>query len=421
MTRCIGCGEVLTGKCMKVGSRLWHPDCFICHICGKAITEGSFSLHLLNPCHTLCYNERFAPRCASCGEPVNGEHIRALGKEWHPEHFTCAHCGLPMKDGRFFEHDGLPFCNEDYTKLFAPRCAGCDEPITGSYTSALEQKWHPDHFICTHCSEPLRSKSFSVKEGRPYCKKDYHRLFSPSCSLCHQPMEDSYLTDRWGNSFCRKREGELPRCFSCGRLVSKEITGGGVRYRDGRNMCTICRRTAVEHPDTAGKVLAWVREQLSAHDIALPGNIPLRLVGQEELDRLSAGGRNEQTTGMARTRLTMENGKETGRSLDDIVVLYGLPGMHLAAVLAHELAHAYLFLNGYRGLSLKVEEGIAELFSYLCLKDRKDPEAVFRIRTMEKNSHPVYGTGFRAARRAMERYSLPRLLELVRKNSRLPV
>jgi paxillin len=55
--------------------------------------------------------------------------ITALGKTWHPEHFTCTHCNQELGTRNFFERDGHPYCEPDYHNLFSPRCAYCNGPI----------------------------------------------------------------------------------------------------------------------------------------------------------------------------------------------------------------------------------------------------------------------------------------------------
>lgn len=58
-----------------------------------------------------------------------GQVITALGRTWHPEHFTCAHCNQELGTRNFFERDGRPYCEPDYHNLFSPRCAYCNGPI----------------------------------------------------------------------------------------------------------------------------------------------------------------------------------------------------------------------------------------------------------------------------------------------------
>lgn len=72
----------------------------------------------------------------------------------------------------------------------AVRCAGCEEPISGQVMTALGKQWHPDHFVCKHCGTELEHVEFQEKDGNPYCHLDYHELFSPRCEYCKTPIED---------------------------------------------------------------------------------------------------------------------------------------------------------------------------------------------------------------------------------------
>lgn len=67
--------------------------------------------------------------CAACNKPIIGQVCTALGRTWHPEHFTCVACDMPLGTRNFFERDGKPYCEKDYHDQFAPRCAYCNGPI----------------------------------------------------------------------------------------------------------------------------------------------------------------------------------------------------------------------------------------------------------------------------------------------------
>ena len=55
--------------------------------------------------------------------------ITALGKVWHIEHFMCDQCKVPLGTKNFYERDGAAFCEEDYHRIFAPKCNYCNGPI----------------------------------------------------------------------------------------------------------------------------------------------------------------------------------------------------------------------------------------------------------------------------------------------------
>lgn len=67
--------------------------------------------------------------------------------------------------------------------------------------TALGKTWHPEHFTCTHCNQELGTRNFFEREGRPYCEPDYHNLFSPRCAYCNGPILDvNYFPARFFRS-----------------------------------------------------------------------------------------------------------------------------------------------------------------------------------------------------------------------------
>lgn len=72
-----------------------------------------------------------------------------MGKTWHEDHFVCGGpCKKPMSGTPFFEREGKPYCKADFEKLFAAKCEGCKNPITENTVIALNAKWHKDCFKC---------------------------------------------------------------------------------------------------------------------------------------------------------------------------------------------------------------------------------------------------------------------------------
>ncbi|KPM09062.1 Paxillin-like LIM domain containing protein [Sarcoptes scabiei] len=75
--------------------------------------------------------------CQACGRSIVGQVVTALGTTWHPEHFTCAKCSQKLGDSTFFERDGVAYCEQDYHRLFSPKCNHCNQPI---YDVSLKSK-----------------------------------------------------------------------------------------------------------------------------------------------------------------------------------------------------------------------------------------------------------------------------------------
>ncbi|CAG8546024.1 10473_t:CDS:2, partial [Acaulospora morrowiae] len=144
--------------------------------------------------------------CAACEKQINGNVLSALGKKWHPEHFTCAHCNIALEHVSFYEKDGRPYCHLDYHELFSPRCGSCNTPIEGKCINALGKYWHPGHFFCRECGKPFESGGFMVHDGFPYCEDDWTRLFASKCKGCQQPIKGEHtsaLDGLWHNHcFC---------------------------------------------------------------------------------------------------------------------------------------------------------------------------------------------------------------------------
>jgi hypothetical protein len=361
------------------------------------------------------------PTCAGCGKTLVGDYVSALGADWHSACFRCAGCGRALAGVRFIEHDGQAYHADCYHERFSPRCAGCGEPISGSYTNALGSSWHAEHFVCARCRTPFAGRTFYERDGKAYCENDYHLLFSTRCAVCGEPMRESYSVNLWGDSYCTRHNDELDKCYSCGRPISAGLTGGGVRYYDGRSACNLCRRIAVDDPAEGESVVVGVRQLLAKLGMDLGGaRVPLRLVEQGELIRLSTRSYAPDPSGMARTRLWTQNGRVVRREVEEILVLHGLSREHFSTVAAHELGHAWLFLNAFPELPPHVEEGICELCEYLWLKQQGTPAAQYRLAVMDASKDPVYGAGFHAARRALEGRSLPALLDYVRQHRQFP-
>ena len=67
--------------------------------------------------------------CAACKKPILAKVLDALGRQWHPEHFTCASCDTELAHVTYYESNGRPYCEKDFHELFAPRCAYCNGAI----------------------------------------------------------------------------------------------------------------------------------------------------------------------------------------------------------------------------------------------------------------------------------------------------
>ena len=186
-------------------------------------------------------------------------------------------------------------------------------------------------------------------------------------------------------------------------------------------MCNRCRRSAVDAAPVGQGILQEVRAFLARQGLDIgPAATPLRLASQDELTRRSTKPYAHKPTGMACHQSTTRNGQVVERQVEAILILFGLPREHFAAVAAHELMHTYLFMHAFPPLEPLIEEGLCELAEFLWLQAQNTPESAYRLKLMQDNDDPVYGAGFRAARRALDKTTLAGLLTHVRTQRRFP-
>ncbi|CAK1552589.1 unnamed protein product [Leptosia nina] len=169
--------------------------------------------------------------CNACEKPIVGQVITALGRTWHPEHFTCAHCNQELGTRNFFERDGRPYCEPDYHNLFSPRCAYCNGPILDKCVTALEKTWHTEHFFCAQCGQQFGEEGFHERDGKPYCRADYFDMFAPKCGGCNKPIMENYisaLNTQWH-----------PDCFVC-KDCQMAVKGKTFYAMEGKPVCPKC-------------------------------------------------------------------------------------------------------------------------------------------------------------------------------------
>ncbi|MDJ0837148.1 MAG: protein DA1 [Acidobacteriota bacterium] len=360
-------------------------------------------------------------RCAGCGRSVTGNYLKAMKRAWHPACFTCKGCGAAL-NGSFVEKNGAPWHEACAVSRFSKRCAGCGQPIQGMLITALGRNWHPDCFRCGYCGKSIKQKKFSEKDGKGFHPECYRRAFVPPCAVCADPITQRFVIDDWGNRYCDFHPKKMPACFACGKLICEALTRGGQRLPDGRDLCGICLQTLVTAPPDGARLLKEVREKMQSMGFDF-GNadLPFRLVTPAELKKLAKRKKKDRPSlGMARTTTIMRGKQVVERRFEEIIIMNALPEEMFRMVAAHELCHAWLFLKGFRELPERVEEGLCTLAEGLWLERQKTEIASIRLKRLHKNPDPVYGDGFRAAKKALKKMKVGELLTYVRKNKRFP-
>ncbi|PGG99379.1 hypothetical protein AJ80_09375 [Polytolypa hystricis UAMH7299] len=155
---CSACEKKISGKIARALGRTFHLECFTCADCGENTTSKFFPAEPQDGesnqgvlCETDFYR-RLDLLCTRCGRALRGSYATALDKKYHLEHFTCTTChdGLNLLDS-YYGHDGDIYCQYHYSTELASRCLGCHIPILKRFAqierNGQQQSWHLDCYM----------------------------------------------------------------------------------------------------------------------------------------------------------------------------------------------------------------------------------------------------------------------------------
>jgi hypothetical protein len=273
---------------------------------------------------------------------------------------------------------------------------------------------------CDHCQRPIEKEYVHYEKGR-YHRECFQKYVAPRCSLCGKIIEGKLLRDYWGNIYHPDHTGKRTQCDYCSRFISEGLTGGGVRYADGRRICGLCHKTAIQDEKKGKAILKAIAERLERYGIEIPHErCGFHLVDRDRLARISRQSRNRtEETGYTHYQGTMIDSKISSLKID-VYILSGLPKMHLVATAAHEIMHVWQYLNAPLENDRALCEGSCNYASYLILKEYQDGHAAYLIDSLFKSKNRLYGEGFRRIRRYVERRGLESWLAHLRRSPRFP-
>lgn len=141
-----------------------------------------------------------------------------------------------------------PYCEEDYLQTLE-KCNSCDKPIIDRILRAVGKAFHPDCFSCSVCSKTLDNVPFTVaQDGKIHCIEDFHKKFAPRCSVCKEPIipepgkQETIRVVALERSF----HVECYKCEDCDLRLSSEEEGHGCYPLDGHILCKSCNSERVE-------------------------------------------------------------------------------------------------------------------------------------------------------------------------------
>lgn len=360
-------------------------------------------------------------------------------------------------------------------------CAGCNTEIGhGRFLSCMGAVWHPECFRCHGCGYPISDYEYSMNGNYPYHKSCYKEHYHPKCDVCKHfiPTNPAGLIEYrahpfWVQKYCPSHEHDrTPRCCSCERMEPRDTRY--VALNDGRKLCLECLDSAIMDTNECQPLYLDIQEFYEGLNMKVQQQVPLLLVERQALNEAMEGEKSghhhmpetrglclseEQTvstilrrpkigTGNRVMNMITEPCKLTRRcDVTAVLILYGLPRLLTGSILAHEMMHAWLRLNGYRTLAQDVEEGICQVLAYMWLDaeltsgsgsdvpstssastsskkgagsqcERKLGQ--FFKHQIESDTSLVYGAGFRAGHQAVLKYGLPATLKHIHLTGNFP-
>ena len=119
------------------------------------------------------------------------------------------------------------------------RCSYCNKPVSDGYIQVEDKYFHPEHFLCEFCGEPINGR-YTKRDEKFYHLSCARENLLPKCDVCSGILEGEYFQDLYGYKYHAYHINDMKRCDNCDKIICNNITDGGVKLSDGRNICNIC-------------------------------------------------------------------------------------------------------------------------------------------------------------------------------------
>ncbi|BFZ23299.1 hypothetical protein BsWGS_26338 [Bradybaena similaris] len=188
--------------------------------------------------------------CGRCGNAVSGSinACTALENVYHIGCFTCVGCNAPLQGKSFFAMETKPFCEVCYINTLE-RCSVCSKPITDRLLRATGKPYHPDCFTCVVCGKSLDGIPFTVDAtNQIHCIEDFHKKFAPRCCVCQYPIMPEPGQDETVRIVAMDKSFHVGcyLCEDCKCQLSSEAEGQGCYPLDDHILCKNCNAKRIQ-------------------------------------------------------------------------------------------------------------------------------------------------------------------------------
>ncbi|KAJ3676150.1 hypothetical protein LUZ60_003562 [Juncus effusus] len=297
---------------------------------------------------------------------------------------------------------------------------------------------------CSFCREHVFDHKFPMLDDKPYHNSCFEMLYDPICDVCNSIIPENkkgsieYITHGfWMQQYCasHKQDG-TPSCCSCGRMEPMDM-----KYKtlhDGRKLCLECVKSSIMDHGGGRSLNSDIQEFYKELNMKFAQQIPFLLVNREVIVREPVNGPGDKIVEIVRRPQRLVRGCEDAT----IFLLFGLPRLLTGSLLAHEMMHAWLRLEGYRSLSPVVEEGICQVLAYMwleleskktsgvatntnikqgvCRPDFDKKLGEFFKYQIESDSSSTSGDGFWLGIKAVDKYGLRATLDHIKLTGSFP-
>jgi len=187
--------------------------------------------------------------CEYCLKGITGKYYIFKQHFYHPEHYLCPGCKNPLEEGlKFFDEKGQPYCNECFSNLKGLKCGYCHELITeGKYIVAFQQKWHIHHVFCATCQKSLGEGKRVEFHGKFYCPEDSKLITNNIYARCQQPIPKGV---KFTKALDKNWHDECFVCDLCGKNLETYFSVDQTPYCSDHigiaSHCAQCQKSFVQ-------------------------------------------------------------------------------------------------------------------------------------------------------------------------------